>query len=781
MLSALSFTSKAQLLTSLRGSNYAGIYSIYYNPAEIVDSRYSFDMNLISFSSSFTNDFGTLNRNYLFDKGFLKFNVKDDINPYLTFAQDTKMRTGVANTSVYGPSFMFTFGKKRQQSFALFTKANVYSNVNGVSGEFATLVNDDFKNDALTGKPIKLTNLTTTAVGWGEIGATYGHVLLNRNKNFLKGAISVKYVRGYASAYINSKQLSLQLTDPINGKANVIGDLSIGHSTNFDPVSGDLQKDKIGGKATGAVDLGLVYEYRPKYNSFYYEMDQEKGRVRHDKNKYLFKAAVSITDLGGALKFDKGNFSREYLVQKENYDMTGLPSPVDIKDFVGKLDADFVNKGASDKDYEFGLPTTMNANFDYHIWRGFYVNANAYVPLSNKNKLNAHYVNIYSLTPRLETGNFGVYFPVTYSGHKDMNVGFTLRAGSFMIGTGTVAPLFGKQDIKAADVHFGIRIPVLKKHPKDRDNDLISDKKDKCKKVPGDPQFWGCPDTDKDGVQDSEDKCPEVAGKAEFGGCPDTDNDGVQDSEDKCPTIAGKSEFAGCPDTDNDGIIDSLDQCPELAGPKELNGCPDTDGDGIIDPKDKCPTEKGLPEFDGCPLRDKDGDGVKDEVDECPTVAGPVENKGCPYPDTDGDGVLDKDDYCPLTPGDPANNGCPVIKEEVKKILEKAFDKLEFTTGKSVIKSVSFASLNDLAKIMKENAAYKLRIEGHTDNVGKRANNMTLSKNRANAVKNYLVKKGVEATRFDVKWYGPDKPVADNATAEGRQQNRRVEMTIVFE
>jgi outer membrane protein OmpA-like peptidoglycan-associated protein len=72
-------------------------------------------------------------------------------------------------------------------------------------------------------------------------------------------------------------------------------------------------------------------------------------------------------------------------------------------------------------------------------------------------------------------------------------------------------------------------------------------------------------------------------------------------------------------------------------------------------------------------------------------------------------------------------------------------------------------------------------IEGHTDNVGKRESNLTLSKNRANAVKTYLMKKGVSEKKLKTLWFGPDKPIGDNKTDEGRQKNRRVEMTIVFE
>ena len=76
---------------------------------------------------------------------------------------------------------------------------------------------------------------------------------------------------------------------------------------------------------------------------------------------------------------------------------------------------------------------------------------------------------------------------------------------------------------------------------------------------------------------------------------------------------------------------------------------------------------------------------------------------------------------------------------------------------------------------------WKLQITGHTDNVGADNTNLILSKKRAEAVKNYLSGKGIEAARFEVLYFGESKPIADNSTPEGRQRNRRVEMKIVFD
>ena len=138
----------------------------------------------------------------------------------------------------------------------------------------------------------------------------------------------------------------------------------------------------------------------------------------------------------------------------------------------------------------------------------------------------------------------------------------------------------------------------------------------------------------------------------------------------------------------------------------------------------------------------------------CPEIKGPAENKGCPYSDTDGDGVVDKEDRCPLTPGDPANFGCPVLKVEEAAVLKTAFENLEFETGKAVIRSSSFASLNELADLLISKPTWKLRISGHTDNVGNDASNMTLSKNRAQATAKYLQGKGVAQSQLVTEWFG---------------------------
>jgi outer membrane protein OmpA-like peptidoglycan-associated protein len=231
----------------------------------------------------------------------------------------------------------------------------------------------------------------------------------------------------------------------------------------------------------------------------------------------------------------------------------------------------------------------------------------------------------------------------------------------------------------------------------------------------------------------------------------DTDNDGVIDADDKCPTVAGLAKYAGCP-------------------------IPDTDKDGVNDEQDKCPTVAGLAKYAGCPIPDTDKDGINDEQDKCPTVAGLSRYNGCPIPDTDKDGVNDEVDACPTEAGISANHGCP----DVQPILTQAASNLKFATGKSYLSVKQLANLDAVVAVLAKYSNVSLAIGGHTDNTGAEKLNAKLSINRASVVAKYLTKKGVDTKRITTSGFGFANPTADNKTKEGRAQNRRSELTAVY-
>ena len=231
-------------------------------------------------------------------------------------------------------------------------------------------------------------------------------------------------------------------------------------------------------------------------------------------------------------------------------------------------------------------------------------------------------------------------------------------------------------------------------------------------------------------------------------------------------------------DRDNDGVLDVNDKCPDIAGVAALQGCPDKDGDGIADSEDKCPDVAGLAKYQGCPIPDTDKDGINDENDKCIDVSGVARYQGCPVPDTDKDGVNDEEDKCPSEVGPVSNYGCPVIETVVIEKVNKAAQNIFFATGSAKLLAKSNVSLNNVVAILNANPSYKVDIDGHTDITGKPEKNQALSEARANAVKAYLVSKGIDENRLVATGYGIDKPIADNKTAAGRSKNRRVEMKL---
>jgi outer membrane protein OmpA-like peptidoglycan-associated protein len=262
----------------------------------------------------------------------------------------------------------------------------------------------------------------------------------------------------------------------------------------------------------------------------------------------------------------------------------------------------------------------------------------------------------------------------------------------------------------------------------------------------------------------------------------------VQKEQPKLPPAPG--------DQDGDGITDPQDACPTVAGvastdPKK-NGCPpDQDGDGFIDSQDACPTQPGVadpdPKKNGCPPpKDKDADGITDEVDACPEIAGvkteDPKTNGCP-PDTDGDGFRDDQDACPQEKGvddpDPSKRGCPKLVRVTEKEIV-ILEQVQFDFAKATIKKESDALLDSVAQVLKEHPEIlKVEVQGHTDNKGPAAVNTKLSNDRADAVKKALEKRGIESGRLVHKGYGPDKPIADNKTDEGRAKNRRVQFIVL--
>lgn len=248
-------------------------------------------------------------------------------------------------------------------------------------------------------------------------------------------------------------------------------------------------------------------------------------------------------------------------------------------------------------------------------------------------------------------------------------------------------------------------------------------------------------------------------------------------------------------DTDGDTLLDPDDGCPtepeDVDDWQDGDGCPDPDNDGdtILDDADDCRDEPEDPDDwqddDGCPDPDNDGDTILDGADDCPNEPEDVDqfedSNGCPDPDNDGDTVLDGDDNCPLDPGPADNQGCPrAVQVDRTTGVIIILQRVEFATNKDVILERSEPVLEEVRAVLAANPTLtRIRVEGHTDDRGRDATNMDLSRRRAASVVRWLSDHGIAASRLDGWGCGEVVPVGPNDTAEQRQTNRRVEFHIV--
>ena len=803
----------AQNFLGIKETNYGGVLSNDLNPANIADNRYKVDIFMMGGSIDLYNSYVGLNGSV-----FSLPRLMSDSNffeKHTTLNAGNTINSFFLNNQVSIASAMVNIDAK--QGFGLNWKMRTYMNLDGLEPEISRFAVEGLDYANQWDMQLSNKSLSLQAMSWVEYGITYGRIVMDEGEHFLKAGGQLKLLQGIGAFYmfIDDFKYSVKNTDTISVFQS---DVRYGHSTNFTSTGNDIRYRFASNPGLG-LDFGVVYEWRPNHDDFRYTVDNKYDELRPDENKYKLKAGLSVLDIG-KIKYRKGDLSGDFRADVEDWDISGLKFTY-LNDLSDTLNSRFTRLSSDEREFTMNLPTTVSIQLDYHIYKQLYVNHTSFLAFQfaeNPNKV--HNISNFSITPRYEAKQLGLSLPLSYSSITGPRVGLGLRVGPLVVGTTSLGSLMGKENVRGTDIYVGVRISALHRIPDDRDKDGVSDKFDECPDVPGVWAFKGCPDTDGDGIQDSEDDCPAEAGLIEFRGCPDTDGDGVPDKDDDCPTVPGLKEFRGCPDADGDGIPDKDDKCPTIKGIAEFGGCPDTDGDGIPDSEDNCPTEAGPEENFGCPITtklhlvDAYGDIVAtatvNEKGEFQFENLPADRSYLFLMETEDPNMPDEV-YIVLT-----NDGKVVrihaklneitgyfeyrslkteaedtfkmmeiddveivLVEEEQEILKRAFSNLEFSTGKAIITESSYAALIELAELLKKKSEWKIKLEGHTDDIGKASSNLILSKRRVEAVKLYLVNNGIDETRIIAKFYGQTKPIGDNTTEEGRRMNRRVEMTIV--
>ncbi len=729
--SALSLAAFAQVDLTLY--NMQSIpQSVYNNPGAIPTSKINIGLPVISSMYSFINNSGFAYSDLVTRRAddSLKIDVDNAIN-----------QMGDKNfMGIYTNVDLFSFGIKIKKNYFCFNITEKQNFNFTYTKDFFVLLQHG--NTSFLGTTANLNGIGFDGSHYREYGLSMAREISDRwtvgaRIKYLYGMENISTAKSDLSLYTDSRTYDLALASSVEVNTSTLANSSDG----YDNVS--ASDYAFGQKNSGwGLDMGAHYKLNEKLNF-----------------------SASVVDLG-FIKWESN--VKNYRATATSYNFEGI----DLTQFINDTSKD--SQSVLDSLNNSFKPTeTREAYTTYlssHVFLGgnYVISDHNFAGLLLRGQFfKGDFIPSATVSFNQQVGrhlSLAVSYSALNRSYNNIGVGFAANAGPIQlyIVSDDVFGIINPVDIHIFNIHAGINM-TFGRPEKDRDKDGVPDRADACPDLPGIPALHGCPDVDGDSVADQLDACPTVAGPIKFYGCPDTDGDSIPDKDDACPTTAGLLQFKGCPDTDADSIPDIQDSCPTVKGLIQFHGCPDTDADGIPDAQDSCPALKGVVEFHGCP--DTDGDGIPDPLDSCPNAKGPADNKGCP--------VLAKVEALSVGPVK------ALLTKQEEEVVTKVFSSLEFETGKSVIRTSSYPSLNDLVDLMKKKPSFKLLIDGHTDNVGSAASNMKLSASRANAVKLYLTDRGIDASRITATGYGLTKPIADNKTAEGRQKNRRVEFTIM--
>ncbi|MEI6948808.1 DUF5723 family protein [Paraflavisolibacter sp. H34] len=458
----MALSGQAQDFSGYSTGNYTGVNSVFFNPANIADSRYRWDLNLVSLHTFVGNNkasFGLRKGNSAFNSDSLEERV---------LGKNAGPSSGFVNLDLHGPSLMLNTGRK--SAMALTTRLRVTANMLNLDGKLVASLNRDQEELEDRYTIASNENMRITVNAWRETGLSYARVLQDQGKHFLKGGLSLKYLAGVANGFVQLDRFKATAVWEKQPKDDVYLSNTTGRiATGFgginlsDPEAGDFFQRQ--GSGLG-MDLGLVYEFRPDHEQY---KKPGTDQWRNDRSKYKWKASFALLDIGrirykkdversGAYDIQITGNERFYLSEIDTVDVDSYKSFFDAK-------PQYFTPAASNGEsaYNAALPATLQAAVDYHLSKGFYASFAGQLPLTGKDKVaGSRALTSFTLTPRYEGRGFGFYLPLNYNSLTQVNAGISLRAGPLFIGSGSIlTTLLGQS--KAADFHVGIRVGGLQK------------------------------------------------------------------------------------------------------------------------------------------------------------------------------------------------------------------------------------------------------------------------------------------------------------------------------
>jgi len=424
---------QAQSFAPLETSNYAGVKGLIFNPSNVVDSRFKSDINLVGASASVSNDyFGIDLGSLLEDPG--SFDFDEDASRDASNSNNFNVEL-----DVLGPGFMFNLTPK--SSIGVVTRVRGALSANNISGNLFESIAEEF--DILEDYSFDVNNLNATTHAWGELGVTYGRILIDKETSFLKGGVTLKALFGSGVVYTNSNDLSGSYS-VTNESISTQG--SITYGSTFDENDEDFTFDDL---TTGfGMDLGFTYEWRPERTT------NADDRAAKSLNKYRLKIGVAVTDIG-SITYDG--------VEETTYDLNRTVNTDNFEDLQDFLEGNYQGTDRT-VSAEVKLPTAFRIYADYSFTRHLYVGFSGVFSARGKDDAFTNRVTTgYRIIPRYESRLFGVQSPLGFDENGTLNWGAGFRLGPVVVGSNSLISNVLNSESQAADVYVGVNIPILHK------------------------------------------------------------------------------------------------------------------------------------------------------------------------------------------------------------------------------------------------------------------------------------------------------------------------------
>lgn len=432
-----------QQYAGFRSSNHMGVNGVFFNPAYIAGNRFKWDVNAFSINAGVGN-----NNNKFALKGIGSI-IKNADSLLYTSTGNNRLNA-LANVDFLGPSAMMQVDEK--SALAITTRVRAVANVLDYDSRLINSIRQQVSFSTFPYSIASSNNQGTRINAWTEIGASYARVFSGDPVHTFKLGLTLKYLRGTGSAYVNINSLQATLDRDAGGTyiTDATGSIATSSAVDFENLKFNELLRSTGSGFGG--DLGFIYEFRPQGNN-------STGA----ENGYKLKLGLSILDLGGITYKNDPQYYSDYTMRIAAGDKLYLEqfSDKNINEVKQILDADtrFTKNAGSNN--RIALPATLLADADYHISENIYTNLAVQVGLTAKNKIqNPYYTGNITLTPRFENKTFGVYLPLNYNPLTHFNAGLSLRAGPFFIGSGSLFTLAAGQS-KQMDFHMGLRFGAL--------------------------------------------------------------------------------------------------------------------------------------------------------------------------------------------------------------------------------------------------------------------------------------------------------------------------------